>query len=187
MCLILICVVFLLNACNQPKEDESKMNDIGFNEAPQTTSVFGEIISYSDEQLSEIAELAVTKDELTEEYPTKYIQRISMVQNNISDVLELCYRGETKVLCLMFDSTSGNKISSHFYSALCLKQEFDTLAIGQLLSDVQMIDPKGEYLFLHTGRNDVPRVSTHYTTDGYVIRITYDVNHVIEKIDIVPM
>ena len=59
--------------------------------------------------------------------------------------------------------------------------------IGRHLSDVQTIDPEGEYLFLYTGRNDVPKVSTHYTTDGFVITITYDKNNVIEKIEKTPM
>ena len=163
------------------------------NEIDKTTQVTlnsSGIFVYSDEQLTEIAELADTKDKLMEQYPTAYTRTVSIVQNNISNAkpaVEVIYRGETKVLRLMFDSISGSKISSHYYNTFCSRNEFDTLEIGQSLSDVQTIDPEGEYFFLYTGRNDVPQVSTHYTTDGFVITITYDKNNVIEKMDIVPM
>ena len=190
MCFVVISILFLLTACNQTKKDETNMDINGINEATQTTSDSNEIIVYSDEQLSDIAELADTKDKLLEQYPTAYIRTVSIVQNdfpNAKPAVEVSYRGKTKVLRLMFDGISGSKISSHFYSTFCSKNEFDTLSIGQPLSDVQTIDPKGEYYFLYTGRNDVPRVSTHYTTDGFIISISYDKNNAIEKIDIVPM
>ena len=45
------------------------------------------------------------------------------------------------------------------------------------------IDPNGEYLFLYTGRNDTPKVSSHYTKDGYLITIEYDVSNVIISIN----
>ncbi len=63
------------------------------------------------------------------------------------------------------------------------KSDFNLLSIGQQLADVKMLDPKGDYIFLYTGRADIPRVSTHYTSDGYLITITYDDNNIISKID----
>jgi hypothetical protein len=172
------------------EKDRDTKEDKEINKTPQVTLNSSGSFVYSDEQLTEIAELADTKDKLMTQYPTAYTRTVSIVQNNISNAtpaIEVSYRGETKVLRLMFDGISGSKISSHYYNTLCSKNEFDTLAIGQSLSDVQMIDPEGEYFFLYTGRNDVPKVSTHYTTDGFVITITYDKNNVIEKMDIVPM
>ena len=174
--LVILTIILILSGCHN-NETEVTLNST-------------EIFVYSDEQLTETAESVDTKDKLIEQYPTAYTRTVSMVQNDISNAIptvEVCYRGATKVLRLMFDGISGSKISSHFYNTCCSKNEFDTLAIGQSLLDVQTIDPGGEFNFLYTGRNDVPKVSTHYTTDGFVIIITYDSNNMIKKIDIVPM
>ncbi len=189
ICLVVISVLLLLSGCNQINKNETKMSN-GIGNTTQITPEPDEIITYSDVQLSEIAELEIKKDALMELYPTTYTRAVSIAQNGASDAapaVELRYRGETKVLQLMFDDTSGSKLYSRIYNANCLKNAFDTLEVGQLLSDVQAIDPEGEYLFLYTGRNDVPRVSTHYTTDGFVISITYNQDYVIEKIDIASM
>ena len=187
--IFIICVaLFTVSCANNSDEGITTVAD----ETEVTTQATGsdEITTYSDEQLSVIAGLSVTKDKLMEQYPTTYIQTASIVQNDGSaatDAVQLSYRGETKVLRLVYDSASGSKILSHFYNVACSKKEFDTLAIGQHLDDVQKIDHEGEYLFLYAGRNDVPKASTHYTTDGFVITITYDNNNLIEKIDTVPM
>ena len=63
------------------------------------------------------------------------------------------------------------------------KSDFDKLVKGQSLDEVRAIDPNGEYLFLYTGRNDAPKVSSHYTKDGYLITIEYDVSNVITSIN----
>ena len=190
ICLVVLIIFLLLTGCNQTKKDVTTMDDNEIDKETQKTLNSGEIFVYSDEQLIEIAELADTKSTLMEQYPTTYIQAISIVQNDISNskpAVEVHYRGETKVLRLMFDGSSGSKISSHFYSTFCSKNELEILAIGQSLSDVRAIDPNGEYLFLYTGRNDTPKISTHYTTDGFVVSITYDQNNGIENINIRPL
>jgi hypothetical protein len=46
---------------------------------------------------------------------------------------------------------------------------------------------EGEYLFLYTGRNDMPRVSTHYTTDHYLITVSYDESNLVANITIQSM
>ena len=50
------------------------------------------------------------------------------------------------------------------------------------LDEVMQIDPYGEYLFLYTGRNDLPRESFHYTKDGYIVCLEYDLENQICKI-----
>ena len=57
--------------------------------------------------------------------------------------------------------------------------DFDALEEGQSLESVQGIDPNGKYLFLYTGRNDVPRRSLHFTKEGYLITIEYNDSNVI--------
>lgn len=187
MCIAIISVLLFLPGCNQTENDEITTKPNGETQGALQS---GEIFVYSDEQLTEIAGSNAAKDTLLENYPTTYIRAVSIAQSDLSDAkpaVEVYYRGETKVLQLMFDAISGDRLSSLFHSTFCSKNEFEPLAIGQSLSDVQAIDPNGEYWFLYTGRNDMPWVSTHYTTDGFIIRVTYDQNNVIEEIDIVPM
>ena len=187
MCIAIISVLIFLPGCNQTENDEITTKPNGETQGALQS---GEIFVYSDEQLTEIAGSNAAKDTLLENYPTTYIRAVSIAQSDLSDAkpaVEVYYRGETKVLQLMFDAISGDRLSSLFHSTFCSKNEFEPLAIGQSLSDVQAIDPNGEYWFLYTGRNDMPWVSTHYTTDGFIIRVTYDQNNVIEEIDIVPM
>ena len=53
------------------------------NEIDKTTQVTlnsSGIFVYSDEQLTEIAELADTKDKLMEQYPTAYTRTVSIVK-----------------------------------------------------------------------------------------------------------
>ena len=73
----------------------------------------------------------------------------------------------------MFDN-SGSKVMGSIHDAIILKSDFNCLEKGQSLNDVRAVDPNGEYLFLYTGRSDTPKVSTHYTKDGWLITIEYD-------------
>lgn len=66
------------------------------------------------------------------------------------------------------------KILGSIYNCRKIKSDFGELKKGQTLENVQKIDPQGEYLFLYTGRNDTPKISSHYTKDGYLITIQYD-------------
>ena len=92
------------------------------------------------------------------------------------------YLGETSVAVIVFDS-NGEYILGGVYRNLCQRSDFQDLAIGQPLDRVRTIDPEGDYTFLYTGRNDTPRVSNHYTKDGYLITIEYDTNNTVISIN----
>ena len=92
------------------------------------------------------------------------------------------YLGDESVVIFLFDG-SGNRLFGSTYSTQLLKSDFDKLVKGQSLDKVRAIDPNGEYLFLYTGRNDTPKVSSHYTKDGYLITIEYDASNVITSIN----
>lgn len=62
-------------------------------------------------------------------------------------------------------------------------KHFESINIGESIDNVQKIDPLGDYIFLYTGRNDFPKISTHYTSDGYIIGIHYDEDYHVIKID----
>lgn len=130
--------------------------------------------TYSDSQLLEIAQFNGSINELNTQYPIECVREIN-------NTYRVSYYGDFSIAVITFDD-AGNRILGNVYSALQLKCNFDVLAIGQSLNDVQKIDPKGEYLFLYTGRNDTPKISTHYTKDGYLITIQYDDSNVISNI-----
>lgn len=77
---------------------------------------------------------------------------------------------------------AGNRLLGRVYSAQLQKADFDAISAGQSLDDVLRLDPNGEYLFLFAGRNDLPRVSTHYTKDDYIILVEYDTSNTIISI-----
>lgn len=190
----MIGILFLLTGCQQNKKDEinNMPNDnFAVSQTTSNSNSVGETQRYTDAQLSEIADYIGTKDELLSQYPTCSVCTLVMINDECAnsstkEVHRIIYCGETKSLMLTFDD-SGNRMTESLHNLTVPKNAFETISVGSLLSEVQAIDPQGEYLFLYTGRNDVPRVSAHYTTDGFVISITYDKNNVIEKIDLVPM
>ena len=113
--------------------------------------------------------------ELNDLYPIECLKKTD-------GAYRVSYLGETSVAVLLFDG-SGNKLLGGLYGIQLLKADFDGLVKGQSLDEVRAIDPSGEYLFLYTGRNDAPRVSFHYTKDGYLITIEYDDSNTIIRMD----
>ena len=177
--LAIVCILFLLTGCRQKENGEmNNMQNDKFAGSPtiSISNSVGETQRYTDVQLSEIADYTGTTDKLLLQYPPYSVFTAEEVQGII-------YFGETKSLELAFDA-SGSKIIERFHNLTVSKSEFEVLSVGSLLSEVREIDPQGAYLFLYTGRNDVPKISTHYTTDGFIISITYDENNVIESIAI---
>ena len=121
---------------------------------------------YGYSQLLEISQLEATIDELNKKYPIECLKKIETAYR-------VSYLGDDSVAVVYFDS-DGNKIMGKVYRLYLTRNDFDGITIGQSLKYVQKIDPNGEYLFLYTGRDDTPKVSTHYTKDGYVITIEYN-------------
>lgn len=126
---------------------------------------------YEDSQLLEIVKYNGSISELNVQYPIQCLR-----EDN--GTYRVSYLGDEKVAILLFDD-SGNRILGNIYSAQQLKSDFSGLVKGQALEKVRAIDPNGEYLFLYTGRNDTPKVSSHYTKDGYLITIEYDASNTI--------
>lgn len=126
---------------------------------------------YSNSQLFSIAQHEVTMDELNKQYPIECLRKIG-------NTYRAAYLGNDSVAVIYFDS-SKNRIFGKVYSLYLTKADFNELVTGQLLEDVKKIDPQGEYLFLYTGSNDAPKISTHYTKDGYLITVEYDESNTI--------
>lgn len=130
---------------------------------------------YDESQLLELAKFNGSIDELNAQYPIECLR-----EDN--GMYRVSYLGDGSIAIFLFDG-SGNRLLVSTYSTQLLKSDFDGLAKGQSLDEVRAIAPNGEYLFLYTGRKDTPKVSSHYTKDGYLITIEYDASNNIISIN----
>lgn len=126
---------------------------------------------YDETELLELTKFNGSLNELNIKYPIECLR-----EDN--GMYRVSYLGDGIIAIFLFDG-SGNRVLGSTYSTQLLKSDFDGLVEGRSLDEVRAIDPNGEYLFLYTGRNDTPKVSSHYTKDGYLITIEYDVSNVI--------
>lgn len=172
-CFYLIFVILmLLVSCSCSKGG----NDLKIEISPPDKSIT-DLVSktYGETQLFELVKFKGSINELNAEYPIECLRK-----NN--GTYRVSYLGDGDIAVFLFDD-SGNRLFGNIYSTQLLKTDFDSLRKGQLLDEVRTIDPSGEYLFLYTGRNDTPKVSSHYTKDGYMITVEYDSSNVIVGIN----
>jgi hypothetical protein len=130
--------------------------------------------TYDESQLLEIVRFNGSINKLNAQYPVECLR-------DKEGTYRASYLGNGSVAVILFDK-SGNRLLGNIYSALQLRSDFSGLVKGQSLEKVREIDPNGEYSFLYTGRDDTPKVSTHYTRDGYLITIEYDASNTIVSI-----
>lgn len=166
----LIVILLLLCSCN--KGDDNMINKV----SPSDKSLM-ELASttYDNSQLLEIAQYKGSITELLAQYPIECIRKDNMGYR-------VSYLGYGKVATLIFDNL-GNMIMGNIYYAEKYKSDFSVLQKGLSLEDVKKVHPNGDYPFLYTGRNDTPKVSLHYTEDGYLIMIEYDISNTIINIE----
>ncbi len=165
-------IVLLINVCSCTKG----VNNIEVEISPSDKSLV-DLASkiYEETELLELMNFSGSLNELNIQYPIECLR-----EDN--GMYRVSYLGDESVVVFLFDGF-GNKLSGRTYSTQLLKSDFGSLKKGQLLDEVRAIDPNGEYLFLYTGRNDTPKKSSHYTKDGYLITIKYDISNVIISIN----
>lgn len=139
-----------------------------FNESPSGVTI-SDLCSniYSDTALKNIAHFSGTITELNLQYPIECIRCIG-------STARVSYCGESKVVCLTYNELGELMQNGYIYILDQPKSAFSVVKPGQTIDDVKKIDPNGNFSFLYTGRNDIPKVSSHCTIDGYFIEITYD-------------
>ena len=130
---------------------------------------------YDETELLELTKFNGSLNELNIKYPIECLR-----EDN--GMYRASYLGDESIAIFLFDN-SGNSLFVDTHSTQLLKSDFAKLVKGQSLDEVREMDPNGEYLFLYTGRNDTPKVSSHYTKDGYLITIEYDTSNVIIRIN----
>ena len=170
--LMLSILVFILVACSTSKKDTLAMKQTEPNTFGEKTSDI-----YTDQWVENIVNFPGVYEDLIQQHPTSCIQTFEQVRS-------VYYYSTTKVAELTFDKT-GNKLLHRLHDLTKSKKAFDDLKLGQKLDNVQEIDPNGDYTFLYTGRKDTPRVSTHYTIDRHVVKISYDNENIITDINII--
>ena len=158
--MLLFTVLLLLCSC-------AKNGGFDVKPSPENKTLPGLAATvYTDEQLADIARFEGTLNELNKKFPVECLRELE-------DGYRASYLGKNSVAVIYFDE-KGNKLSGSKFKTLKLKSDFDALTEGQAIDDVQKLAPDGNYLFLYSGRNDLPKISSHYTADGYLISIEYE-------------
>lgn len=164
---MIMILTVLLCACVTPKNVDVKPSPDEFNIMDSATQ------QYTYDELVSIANYTGGIDQYASTYPMECIRQKGVTYR-------LAYRGESHVAVIYFDAT-GTKTLGRVYTASTPVSELNSV-MRKTLEDVREIDPNGDYIFLYTGRND-DRTSIHYTSDGFVVRITYDEKHVVVDIE----
>ena len=169
---LIFIIVMLLMFCSCTKGG----NDLNIEISPQDKSLV-DLASkiYDETELLELIKFKGSLNELNIKYPIECLREDS-------GIYRVSYLGDGSITIFLFDSSS-NRLFGNTYRTYLLKSDFDKLIKGQSLDEVRALDPDGEYLFLYTGRNDTPKVSSHYTKDGYLITIEYDITNIITNIN----
>lgn len=126
-----------------------------------------------DNDITAILQFRGTYDELNAEYP------ITCVIDN-DGFRRVVYANSKEAAVIYFDKNM-NWIFSKRFSRSNLKSTQIEQSNVHTLKDVISLDPDGDYTFLYTGRNDTPKVSTHFTSDDYMVEITYGESNTIIK------
>lgn len=170
-CFLTFIMVMLLGICSCAKEG----SDLNIEVSPADKGLV-DLASkkYDETELLELMKFNGSLSELDIKYPIECLRKDN-------GIYRVSYLGDESVVVFLFDGF-GNKLSGRTYSTQLLKSDFDKLVKGQTLDEVREIDPDGEYLFLYSGRDDTPKISSHYTKDGYLITIEYDASNVITSI-----
>ena len=138
---------------------------------------------YTDSQLDELfhqtSNHAPTLEELEEARDVRYLDKDTSRKTAV-------VTGDSQVLVFHFQE-DGLLESKELLEISPVSDTFDSLSEDDTISKVMAIDPAADYGFLYAGRNDLPRHSYHYTTDGYCVEVSYDTNNNIIQVEKNPL
>ncbi len=144
---------------------------------------------YSDWTINRIYKLRLSTDELNRKYPVECLRRRDAdnltLDGEILTFYTSIYMGKTRYLAIRFDS-NGNYNGSAKFRIFGLKSDFESFKIGQTTwKEIYKFD-KNAYYSRHdySASHVLPDFSTHYTTDGYMVNISYDSEQYISEITI---
>ena len=154
---LIICLYILINNIGQVfKEKEMPISN-------------HEIQSFSPDLLQSIESSVCNLEDLETEYLcTKKIESAHLTT--------LMYFGDIYALEIQFNQ-SGERINTWHRSYCENEQLIDCIDVGMDLDTIMTMDPRGDYSFLYTGRNDTPRISVHCFKNLSVLLVRYDSNY----------
>jgi len=169
----LFVMILLLTSCASKNYDSNIV--LGVQLSPDNINI-AELSTkkYLDVELDSIANFEGTVEDLNRIYPVECFREFM-------DGYRIVYCGVSKICYLTFD-INGVKVFGRVYDCSKTKDDFNDIFLGQSIDSVIATDPKGDYIFLYTG-SEGSRISTHFTIDGYMIKIHYDDSLLVEKID----
>lgn len=131
--------------------------------------------TYDETELINISSFKGTVNELNKVYLIECLREVD------NGYYRAVYSGEKCVVVITFNN-SGEILYSEKHHLTNYSIDFDCLGQKHSLEEVQQIDPNGDYTFLYTGKNDLPKISYHYTKDAYLITIEYNYSNSITSI-----
>ena len=161
----IFCVILcLISGCRTSKEDAQTLHFV--DEKENCMDIVKQSVSHKilmnavDEKLS-------LKD-MSKKIPLEFIREID---NNYRSIVKT----EQGWVLLFFDS-DGTFLRIQELGALnsTSKDDFLEVTVGMSVYDIQEIDPKGNYNFMYASWSEYPRMSFHYTSDGYEIIVSYN-------------
>ncbi len=178
---LLLSALILLSACLCGCQQEEKVKNfpVALSKTDRSALELCEVY-YTDEELDAIYDCAAeegTASHLNDSYEIDCLRRDE-------EGCHVIYTGQKKVLVLYFDQ-QGKWIEQE--KKACLIKMLGTAAdlkkvkVGSDISVVQKADKNAFYPFLENA--DLPRVSRHYSEDGYVTVIAYDDSNAVVSID----
>lgn len=142
-----------------------------------------EVVIYTDEQLEEIANCTMPKNEHLQLYPTPYIKEYD-------GETHCFYYSEASVVNAVFDSENNRHKGirdSHIKKISPPKEIFENIKKGDSLKTVEELDPNGYYDMVYYSGSQTNYVSMHYTADKYIVWIYYDADILVKEVTIQSM
>lgn len=172
----MICI-FILSGCNKKYE-----TDI-FHDISDSSENIIDVVTetYSDRDMfDKIDTEKYSLKELNELYSIEFIRKYKRADDSYVD--NVVYMTSYGYIILYYDKSGNYEFGKDVIVEKSLK-DFYVLNTGYSVDNMQKFDKNGNFSFLYTGYTGTPKISTHYTTDGYMVTVHYDSDYAVEKIE----
>lgn len=137
-------------------------------------------------KLRKYLEKAPTMEDFAQAYHVEYFKSVKCSSDMPKSVKPRAFYTvmdtDKGLVCISFDEQQAYSCMwIIWFSDNVKSREMDALKVGMDISDVQEIDPSGNYSFGYISTSEVDRVSYHYFIDGNCYVICYDEDmHIID-------
>lgn len=160
--MLIIFIALCLTACQAGDRDGIQ---IALSDPDQTVYQLATTV-YTAKRLRQIEQSGYNYHDLSANYPVQCVRQAGKLYR-------VAYRATDRLLLLYYNQ-QGKLLFHKRQTPTVAKQALDMVNVQDNVYAVKAIDPTGTYDFLYTGDTEIPRVSAHYTTDGYLLHIEYD-------------